>query len=525
VRAGVLADSAGSEAWLVSLLESLARLPEFEIVDLFLLPPRRDSPDAGPPPLFRKLDRWSRSGASGRFELTEFPATVRRHELHGAEGAGLAPGDRALIAAERLDVLLCAAAAPLSGDCANLARWGTWSFLLGEPGFAACRPPYWREVYEGRSVSRGFLAVHDQRFERGRVVESFATATVPSLRFTWNQPAPLAAAGAALGWTLLKAAERDAPPSGGEALDLTAAPPRWPSAAETLAFAARKLGRSAALRLRSRHKTLQWFTGVRPAPAAIDFENPARGASYTEIPAPPGHSYADPFIVEHDSRHWLFVEDWSDANRRACLACMEIDARGRAGAPVVILDQPYHLSYPQVFSHRGDFFMIPESSGSATVQLYRSTRFPFEWDLAAVLMEDAALVDTTVLFRDGKWYFFTSTSGQPEEAYLFTSDRLDGPWQYHPANPIGADTRRLRGAGAIISRQGALFRPVQDCALGYGHAIAFNEILRLSPSEYEERPAGGLPPTWAPGLAGTHTFNFDSAFEVVDGLRLVPQPE
>ncbi|MGA3213508.1 MAG: hypothetical protein ABSD20_19550 [Terriglobales bacterium] len=398
---------------------------------------------------------------------------------------------------------------------------GVWSFLLGEPEFAGYEPPYWREVYEGRSVSRLFLLAHNERFERGRVVESLATATIPSLHFTRNQAAPLGGAATVVNRNLLKAAERETASPGGDKIDLGTASPRWPSNVETLAFVFRKLGRSALLRAQGRGKTMRWFTGIRPGSGAVDFQNPSRGKPFFEINAPPDHSYADPFIVERDSRHWLFVEDIVESTGRGCLACLEVNDKGAVGEPVVILDKPYHLSYPHVFSHNGEFFMIPESCENATVQLYRATRFPFEWELESLLMEDAELVDTTAFHYDGKWYFFTSTVGPPEEAYLFTADRIDGPWQYHPANPVCTDARNLRGAGGIFMQNNALIRPAQDCSIGYGYAVAFNEIRRLSPSEYEEREVGRLLPTWSPGLGGTHTFNFDSKYETVDGRKLV----
>jgi hypothetical protein len=526
LRAGVLSDAGGVEAWLASAIELLARQPEVTIGDLFLLPARRRSPKASPPWLFRKLETWSRSGENDGFDVSScLPPPVRRQELSGGEAVGLTPEDRALIGAQRLDVLLCATVLPLAGVCANLARLGVWSFLLGEPEFTVCRPPYWREVYEGRSVSRLFLLVHNECFERGRVIESIATATVPSLRFTQNRTAPMGAAGPVLSRCLQRAAERETAPPGGEEIELCTAPPRWPTTLETLAFAGRKVARSAVLRAEARGKTNLWFVGIRPASGNVDFRSPGRGPAFTEVLAPPGHYYADPFIVEWDSRHWLFVEDWVNRDSRGRLACMEVRAGGIVGEPVVILDKPYHLSYPHVFSHAGDFFMIPETCDNAAVQLYRATRFPFEWELAAVLIEDAELVDTTAFHYEGKWYFFTSTGGQPEEAYLFTADRIDGPWHYHPANPIGTDTRRLRGAGAIFSHQNALIRPVQDCSLGYGYAVAFNEIRRLSASECEEQQAGKLLPTWWPGLTGTHTFNFNSKYEVVDGRRPMAQRE
>jgi hypothetical protein len=519
LRIGVLADSAGIARWLASTVASVVQLPDVEIVDWFVLPPR-NSPDAPAPWLFRKFAAWSRSGAPDDFALSsDLPPQADRHELHGGPDAPLAAADRDLIRSRELDVLWCATRLPLSGNCAGLARWGVWRFLLGEPEFAVYQPPYWREVYQDRSVSRCLLLAHPERFERGCVVDSFAMPTVASLHFERNASAALQAAGPSLVRTLWKAADWGTAPCGGQELVLAAAPPRWPSSTETLAFACRGLGRSAALFARSYGRSIIWVVAIRPASGGVDYSNVAQGAPFREIAAPPGHYYADPFLVESESRHWLFVEDWVQRNGRGCLTCMEVRDDGSVGEPAVILEKPYHLSYPHVFRHGADYFMIPETCDDCTVQLYRATRFPHQWTLEAVLSQGAGLADTTPLLYDGVWYFFTSTGVPPQEAYLFTADRLDGRWRYHPANPIGSDTRNLRGAGAIAAGGGVLVRPAQDGSQGYGYAMTFNEIVRLSPTEFQERPVGKLLPTWAPGLSATHTFNSDSRYEVVDGLK------
>jgi hypothetical protein len=54
--------------------------------------------------------------------------------------------------------------------------------------------------------------------------------------------------------------------------------------------------------------------------------------------------------------------------------------------------------------------------------------------------------------------------------------------------------------------------------VSYGRAIRFYEILKLTPSEYEERLIGGVEPRWAAGLKGTHTYNRCGDIEVLDGV-------
>ena len=53
-------------------------------------------------------------------------------------------------------------------------------------------------------------------------------------------------------------------------------------------------------------------------------------------------------------------------------------------------------------------------------------------------------------------------------------------------NPIVSDVRRARPAGRVLSRDGELIRPSQDCSGRYGRAVAFNRIVRLTPTEFGE---------------------------------------
>jgi hypothetical protein len=52
-----------------------------------------------------------------------------------------------------------------------------------------------------------------------------------------------------------------------------------------------------------------------------------------------------------------------------------------------------------------------------------------------------------------------------------------------------------------------------------GYAIIFNEIVRLSTTEYEERPFETTPPGSHRGIKGARTYNSNDRFEVIDTLR------
>ena len=76
--------------------------------------------------------------------------------------------------------------------------------------------------------------------------------------------------------------------------------------------------------------------------------------------------------------------------------------------PKKIIEKPYHLSYPFVFSYDNEFYMIPETGSNSTIELYKCLEFPEKWEMAAILMKDVRAYDTTILHKDGKWWLFTN---------------------------------------------------------------------------------------------------------------------
>jgi hypothetical protein len=68
---------------------------------------------------------------------------------------------------------------------------------------------------------------------------------------------------------------------------------------------------------------------------------------------------------------------------------------------------------------------------------------------------------------------------------------------------------------------GELIRPGQDGARTYGHQVRFFRIEQLSESEYREREFEVFGPEWYPNNVGTHTYNFDDKYEILDGRVLI----
>ena len=208
---------------------------------------------------------------------------------------------------------------------------------------------------------------------------------------------------------------------------------------------------------------------------------------------------------------------------------MTVSPDGTFGRPEVVLERPYHLSYPFVFEHRGHWYMIPETRGHRTVELYISRDFPRRWELCRTLLDNVDAVDAT-LWNDGqRWWMFAGMNESRgaykwTDLHLFhTDDPVEGEWKPHPLNPVVTDVRRSRPAGRIFRRNGAVYRPAQDGSVRYGYGLRMHEVTELSLDRYEEQEVYALEPNWAPDVCGVHTINHAGAFTMADA-RIVRHP-
>jgi hypothetical protein len=235
----------------------------------------------------------------------------------------------------------------------------------------------------------------------------------------------------------------------------------------------------------------------------------------------PGHLYADPILFEHDGRHHLFCEDMAPGSNRAVISHVELNLDGApSGPPVPVLQAPYHLSYPFVFAHDGELFLIPETSAQQRVELYRAVDFPREWRLETVLLDGLLACDATLLAHDDRLWLFVGVgvthATMLDELHLFSASDPRGPWQPHPRNPVVSDVRCARPAGAIQRWGSRLVRPGQDGSRRYGGAVSFREIDVLSLSDYAEHEVARLEPSDLGAARATHTYASDGRFEAVD---------
>lgn len=245
---------------------------------------------------------------------------------------------------------------------------------------------------------------------------------------------------------------------------------------------------------------------------------------YKTLTPPEGHFWADPHLIYEQGKYYLFIEDYDYAKGRGHISVMELDEQGSHSTAVPILEKPYHLSYPFVFQHEGKWYMIPETSENRTIELYECELFPHKWKFKRNLAEQITAVDTTILFRDNKWWVFTNIEEQPgamslDELFIFyTDDIINGTLHPHPLNPVLSDVRSARPAGSIFPIGDKLMRPSQICAPYYGWGTSINEITELSETGYKEVPVATIKPDLTKRIAGVHTISIANDLVVIDAL-------
>lgn len=279
--------------------------------------------------------------------------------------------------------------------------------------------------------------------------------------------------------------------------------------------------------LQKRRAEELWVLLLRDGSRPLDPGAPEIGPSRV-LEARPENYWADPCVVEAFDRRLVFAEEYSTHTRKAVITCLELLPDGSVNRLGIALDEPFHLSYPQAFQWEDQWYLTVESSTPRRVGLYctSSSDFPLGWHRLTGLVVGQVCVDPTLHHHEGHWYLFVNVSESGgstcDELFLFVADVLTGPYRPHPMNPIVADVRRARSAGRLFRRGAKLIRPGQDCALSYGAAIAFNEVLDLTPSTYLERPLARLDASEVAPLNACHTYSAGNHVEVLDARGRPP---
>ena len=417
-----------------------------------------------------------------------------------------------------LDVAISFGFRILRGEALRIAKHGVWSYHHGDNLVNRGGPAGFWEVMEESPISGSVLQVLSEDLDNGEVIDRSWTRTSDkfSVKGSRNN----------LYWrasTFVMKKLKELHENGRVSSEANLFRPyynrlhKMPTNAQLLPKLCKLSLIYAATKIRYALFFDQWSLAYRFRTSADDPNNSFYRFNYL-IP-PKEKFWADPFAVKHEGKYFVFFEEFIYKDDKAHISVIELTKSG-ASEPVPVLKRDYHLSYPFIFQWKDRYFMIPETAGNRTIEVYACDAFPHEWKIETVLFEGVAARDTTLVEIDGLWWMFVAMAdtGFSDELHIYYSETPFGPWKPHKQNPVKLDVRNSRPAGRLFCWKGDLYRPAQDSSRRYGYGMRINRVLRLTPTEFLEEEVSQVLPQWRKDLRGTHTLNISEDLTVIDCL-------
>lgn len=417
-----------------------------------------------------------------------------------------------------LDVAISFGFRILRGEALRIAKHGVWSYHHGDNLVNRGGPAGFWEVLDASPISGSVLQVLSEDLDNGEVLDRtwLRTSDRFSVRLSKNN----------LYWrssNFVMRKLRELHEQGKAASEKNSFRPyynrlhKMPTNAELLPKLAHLSWTYATNKLRYALYFDQWTLAYRFRTSPTDPNNSFY--RFTHLTPPKDKFWADPFPVKVEGKYFVFFEEYLYNSGKAHISVMELDKSG-PGKPTAVLIRDYHLSYPFLLDWNNRHYMIPETAGNKTVEVYACESFPGDWKLETILLEGVPARDATLFEVDGLWWMFVAIADteSSDELHLFYSSTPLGPWKPHQKNPVKSDVRNSRPAGKLFYWNNELCRPAQDSSQRYGYGMRINRITELTPSQFREEEVSQILPQWRKDLRGTHTLNMCDDLTVIDCL-------
>lgn len=202
---------------------------------------------------------------------------------------------------------------------------------------------------------------------------------------------------------------------------------------------------------------------------------------------------ADPFMVLRNGVWYMFFEVLNQLNGLGVIALATSQNGFDWVYRQVVLNEPFHLSYPYVFTWNNEFYMIPETHQANSVRLYKAVNFPTQWKLSKILLDGYPYIDPSIFFHNGRWWMFTSSPANDCLRLYYSISPIE-PWVEHPESPLIDNNKGIaRPGGRVVLQNNQVIRYAQDCSQSYGSRVYAFHITELTTKHYrEERQAGSV---------------------------------
>ncbi|MEI7460081.1 MAG: hypothetical protein WCK15_11785 [Pirellula sp.] len=204
-----------------------------------------------------------------------------------------------------------------------------------------------------------------------------------------------------------------------------------------------------------------------------------------------GSAVADPFAIRRPDGWYLFFELFLEGQSNAVIGASRSTNLVDWETLGIVHSQPHHLSYPFVFEHDGQIYMMPESKSVRRVDIFRAVDFPHKWEFEKTILH-GRYMDCSMVQHAGRYWLFAGWRSYWLK--LFYAPHPLGPWKRHwmpVARPYSRSS--TRPGGRPIHVNGQLVRFAQDNTDYYGQQLRAWSVTRMNRLWYSEKPLSDRP--------------------------------
>ncbi|CAL65561.1 glucosamine inositolphosphorylceramide transferase family protein [Christiangramia forsetii] len=188
---------------------------------------------------------------------------------------------------------------------------------------------------------------------------------------------------------------------------------------------------------------------------------------------------ADPFLIYENGIYYIFFEHQLEQGPAKIGLLQSNDGLNYIYKGNVI-DENFHLSFPQIFKYGKNYYILPESAAINQVILYKAVNFPFEWKVSDTLIKNVKLKDPAILLSD-TLNLITGIDDNWNQQ-VFKADSLFGNWRRDKAFR-SKKGNEIRPGGSFFSVGKEWYLPFQNNQEGYGTGVS---LYKLKKNKFEK---------------------------------------
>lgn len=242
--------------------------------------------------------------------------------------------------------------------------------------------------------------------------------------------------------------------------------------------------------------------------------------------------YADPIPFFWNEKQFVFVEIFDKFKEKGCIGVCDYTSDGILHRPHRIIEENFHMSFPNVFTYKKTNYLIPECSETNQIRIYKMGQDITQWECAHVFENMGTIVDIAI-WMENELIMLLGSRINPENRHqsrlvlyrlekLGTqSVRINKEWE---EEEYSYDTRN---GGNFIKRNEECIRVVQHSTKNiYGKFITLKQVEKLDSKGINEKYIQKMDiinqkiplPQFLYRMWGIHTYGISENIEIIDVL-------